>query len=88
MRRRFVLFALAAMVTFACGGATSGGTATTTGDTITFGAPLGLTGALTKESTLTQQGYDLWVDWVNKQGGITINGVKHPVKIIYHDDTS
>ena len=88
MRRRFVLFALAAVVTLACGGASSGSPATTTGSTITFGAPLGLTGALTKESTLTQQGYDLWADWANQQGGITINGVKHPVKVIYHDDTS
>ncbi|HMA38209.1 MAG TPA: hypothetical protein VKY74_27420, partial [Chloroflexia bacterium] len=30
-----------------------------TGDTILFGAPLGLTGSLAKESKLTQQGYEL-----------------------------
>jgi branched-chain amino acid transport system substrate-binding protein len=86
--RRFGVLAVAALVTIACGGASSGGTTTTTGDTITFGAPLGLTGSLTKESTLTQQGYDLWVDWINQQGGINISGVKHPVKIKYYDDTS
>src|SRR4030081_373050 len=86
--RRFGVLAVAALVTIACGGASSGGTTTTTGDTITFGAPLGLTGSLTKESTLTQQGYDLWVDWINQEGGINIPGVKQPVKIKYYDDTS
>jgi branched-chain amino acid transport system substrate-binding protein len=76
---------LAAMVSFACGGSSP---TTSTGDTVTFGAPLGLTGSLTKESTLTQQGYDLWAEWINQQGGITVNGVKHPVKMKYYDDTS
>ena len=80
------MVALAAVAISACGGSS---TATvTTGDTIVLGAPLGLTGSLTKESQLTQQGYDLWVDWINKQGGINVNGVKHPVTIKYYDDTS
>ena len=86
--RRFGALAVAALVTLACGGTSPAGTTTTTGDTITFGAPLGLTGSLTKESTLTQQGYDLWADWINQQGGINIAGVKHPIKIKYYDDTS
>ena len=71
---------------FACGGGSTAGT--TTGATIVLGAPLGLTGSLTKESTLTQQGYNLWLDWINQQGGINVNGVKHPVTIKYYDDTS
>ena len=80
------LLGTALVLAFACGG---GGTpATTTGSTIVLGAPLGLTGSLTKESTLTQQGYDLWAGWINQQGGITFNGVKHPVTIKYYDDTS
>ncbi len=79
------LFACALVLVAACGG----GTATpTTGSTIVLGAPLGLTGSLTKESNLTKQGYDLWLDWVNKQGGIDVNGTKHPVSIKYYDDTS
>src|SRR3984893_12394454 len=86
--RRFVVLAVAALVTIACGGTNPGATTPTTGETITFGAPLGLTGSLTKESTLTQQGYDLWADWINQQCGINIAGVKHPVKIKYYDDTS
>ena len=88
MRRLKPALLLVALLSFACGGSAGSGSTTTTGETITFGAPLGLTGSLTKESTLTQQGYDLWVDWINQQGGIKLNGVKHPVKIKYYDDTS
>jgi branched-chain amino acid transport system substrate-binding protein len=75
---------MAALTAFACGGTPSG----TTGSTIILGAPLGLTGSLAKESSLTQQGYNLWLDWIKQQGGITVDGVKHPVSIKYYDDTS
>ena len=75
---------MVALTAFACGGTTSG----TAGSTIILGAPLGLTGSLAKESSLTQQGYNLWLDWVKQQGGITVDGVKHPVSIKYYDDTS
>src|SRR6202140_3608048 len=84
--RKFPLLAVVAMALAACGGTSSN--APTTGSTIVLGAPLGLTGSLTKESTITQQGYDLWSDWINAKGGILVNGVKHPVKIKYYDDTS
>jgi branched-chain amino acid transport system substrate-binding protein len=84
--RKSALLAVAAVAAFACGGTASN--APTTGATITLGAPLGLTGSLTKESQLTQQGYDLWKDWINAQGGIVVNNVKHPVVIKYYDDTS
>jgi branched-chain amino acid transport system substrate-binding protein len=81
--RKLALLAAAAVAAVACGGGTSSGQTT-----ITLGAPLGLTGSLTKESTLTQQGYNLWLDWINAQGGIVVNGVKHRVVIKYYDDTS
>jgi branched-chain amino acid transport system substrate-binding protein len=84
--RRFGLLAVVAMALAACGG--SSPSAPTTGSTIILGAPLGLTGSLTKESTLTQQGYNLWSDWINAKGGIVVNNVKHPVTIKYYDDTS
>ena len=84
--RRLVLLAVAVALA-ACGG---GGTTTgpSTGSTIILGAPLGLTGSLVKESNLTQEGYSLWLDWINTRGGILVNGVKHPVVIKYYDDTS
>jgi len=84
--RKLALMAVAAVAALACGGSPSN--APTTGSTITLGAPLGLTGSLTKESQLTQQGYDLWKDWINGRGGILVNGVKHLVTIKYYDDTS
>src|SRR5712664_3927516 len=84
--RKLALLAVALVAAFACGGSTSSGT--TTGSTIVLGAPLGLTGSLTKESLLTQQGYNLWQDWINARGGIVVGGVKHPVTIKYYDDTS
>jgi branched-chain amino acid transport system substrate-binding protein len=83
---KFASLSVLVLLSIACGG-TSPGT-TTQGSTIVLGAPLGLTGSLTKESTLTRQGYDLWLDWINEQGGINVNGVKHKVAIKYYDDTS
>src|SRR5437899_12459490 len=84
--RRLALLAVAAVAMMACGG--SGSSGPTPGSTITLGSSGGSTGALTKESTLTQQGYNLWLDWINARGGIVVNGVKHPVTIKYYDDTS
>ena len=78
---------MGALLAAACGSSGTG-TTPTTGETVVLGAPLGLSGALVKESELTQQGYDLWAEWINGQGGINVNGVKHPVKIKYYDDTS
>jgi len=86
LRKLGLLAAAVVVAAVACGGSTP--TATTTGSTIILGAPLGLTGSLTKESTLTQQGYNLWSDWINARGGIVVNNVKHPVVIKYYDDTS
>jgi len=86
LRKLGLLAAAVVMAAVACGGSTS--TGTTTGAAIILGAPLGLTGSLTKESTLTQQGYNLWSDWINARGGIVVNNVKHPVVIKYYDDTS
>jgi branched-chain amino acid transport system substrate-binding protein len=83
--RKLALLAVAAVAAFACGTTPA---EPATGSTITLGAPLGLTGSLTKESQLTQQGYDLWSDWINARGGILVNNVKHPVVIKYYDDTS
>src|ERR1700674_42207 len=84
--RRFALLVVATLAAAGCGSTPPA--APTTGSTITRGRPLGLTGSLTKESILTQQGYNLWSDWINARGGIVVNNVKHPVVIKYYDDTS
>ncbi len=54
-------------------------------ETIRFGAPLPLTGALAPEALKQQQGYDLWADAVNKAGGINVGGKKLKVEIVYTD---
>ena len=72
--RKFALLAVVGVAALACGGTSSSGPST--GSTITLGAPLGLTGSLTKESQLTQQGYDLWKEGINARGGIVVSFAK------------
>src|SRR2546430_17540919 len=84
--RRWAVIAVAAVAAIACGSSSPG--EQTTGSTIVLGAPLGLTGSLTKESILTQQGYNLWLDWINARGGVVVNNVQHPLPIKNQDDTS
>ncbi|GAC1327855.1 MAG: amino acid ABC transporter substrate-binding protein [Chloroflexota bacterium] len=56
--------------------------------TLVFGAPLSLTGATAKEGSLTRDGYDLWRDVYNKNGGITIGGKHYRIETKYYDDAS
>ena len=58
------------------------------GDTILFGSPVSLTGSLTKEGHLTQEGYELWKNYVNAHGGIKVGGKTYKVDIKYYDDES
>jgi branched-chain amino acid transport system substrate-binding protein len=58
------------------------------GDTILFGSPVSLTGNLTKEGHLTQEGYELWKTYVNSHGGIKVGGKTYKVDIKYYDDES
>jgi branched-chain amino acid transport system substrate-binding protein len=54
-------------------------------DVIKIGAPLPMTGPLAPEAVKQQQGYDLWADQANKAGGISVNGKKYKVEIVYTD---
>jgi branched-chain amino acid transport system substrate-binding protein len=56
--------------------------------TITFGAALSLTGRISTEGRLVQVGYDIYVDEINKRGGIKVGGKPHRVAIKYYDDQS
>jgi branched-chain amino acid transport system substrate-binding protein len=82
--------AAAFILVLACGGGGrgGGGGATQTGEDIIIGAPLSITGGQSLEGALTKQGYDMWLTWINAQGGITVKGVKHKVQIRYQDDQS
>lgn len=69
----------------ACGGTSSAGGGT---NTLTFGAPVSLTGSLSHEGTDTLNGYNLWADQVNANGGLTVGGQTYQVKIKFYDDAS
>jgi branched-chain amino acid transport system substrate-binding protein len=75
----------------ACGGGGGGGGGTgtaKTGPDIVIGEALAATGQDAREGALTKQGVQIWLDWINKQGGINVNGVKHKVQVIFQDDGS
>ena len=83
------VLSLAAVLALACGGAGGGGTATTTtGEDLVIGVPMSITGTQSKEGALAKQGYDMWLQWINQQGGINVKSVKHRVQLKYEDDTS
>src|SRR5437667_7542287 len=79
-----------AIAAMACGGGTGGGGggAGKAGSDIVIGEALAATGLNANEGGLTKQGVQIWEDWVNKQGGITVAGVKHKVNIVFQDDAS
>ncbi len=56
--------------------------------TVKFGSPLSLTGSLNNEAKQTQNGYELWKDATNAQGGIVSGGKHYKIEIKYYDDES
>jgi branched-chain amino acid transport system substrate-binding protein len=58
------------------------------GSDLLIGVPINASGNLVQEGGLTKQGYELWLDWANKDGGILVQGERHRVKLLYEDDAS
>src|SRR5260221_5677341 len=56
--------------------------------TVLFGAPLALTGSLSKEGNLSREGYELWKEVYNKAGGIVVSGKHYKIDTKYYDDES
>ena len=52
-------------------------------DEITIGAPLPLTGALSPEGEKLKMGYELWLEELEKRGGISVGGVRQKVRLVY-----
>jgi len=69
----------------AVGCASSGGGGGNVPETVVFGAPLPLTGALSTEGVKQEQGYELWKKTVNNAGGISIGDQQVEVDIQYYD---
>ena len=88
IRRRLLLVALALSLGAACSMGPSTPPPVRQGEDIVIGAPLALSGDLVHEAALARQGYELWVDWANRNGGIQFKGARHRVKLIYADDAS
>jgi branched-chain amino acid transport system substrate-binding protein len=54
-------------------------------DVIKIGAPLALTGALADSGKKQKLGFDLWLERINKAGGISVGGQKHKVELVTYD---
>jgi len=52
------------------------------------GASVCLTGRLAKEGNYVKDGYTLWMEEVNKKGGIKVGNDRYKVEIIFYDDKS
>jgi branched-chain amino acid transport system substrate-binding protein len=90
MRRIVALLAflplLAALAVAGCGGGDDegGGGDTSAGKTLKIGASLPLTGDFSEPGVAARQGYTIWQELVNKNGGL----LGRPVQIIVRDDQS
>ncbi len=57
-------------------------------DVIKIGLTISTTGKYTFASSQGFKGVSIWADLINEQGGLTLDGKKVPVKLIYYDDRS
>ncbi len=58
------------------------------GGTIVFGATIPITGEQAAEGSYTRDGYLMFIDTVNKAGGIRIGDKTYKLKLVYYDDGS
>jgi branched-chain amino acid transport system substrate-binding protein len=97
-RRPPVAALIASTVLAACGGATTAGPSpsaapsaagsVTFAGTLLFGAPVSLSGSTAKEGGLTRDGYELWKETANANGGINVAGKRYQIATKYYDDES
>src|ERR1700742_2415171 len=57
-------------------------------DTVKIGAAVSLTGNFSREGNLLKNGYAYWEKLVNDAGGMTVDGKKVKVEVVYYDDES
>ena len=57
-------------------------------EVIKIGAAVSLTGNLARFGNMVRNGYELWKETVNAQGGIQVGNKKMKVEVIYYDDQS
>src|SRR5689334_1310552 len=54
-------------------------------ETLRFGAPLALSGALADAGAKSKEGYDLCVSAVNARGGVDVAGKKYKLELVEYD---
>lgn len=86
--RRSLLVGALALATVLASSSFAAAPARAADDTILFGSAVSLTGSLTKEGHLTQEGYDFWKNYVNSHGGMKVGAKTYKVDIKYYDDES
>ncbi len=58
------------------------------GPDVVIGVPMAASGQYAQEAALARRGYDLWAQWVNRNGGIVVQNTRHRVRLRYEDDQS
>ncbi len=58
------------------------------GNVIKIGMPISLTGKFATEGTQALCGAEAAIKWFNDHGGITVNGKKYMLQLVYYDDQS
>lgn len=84
----FVLLLVAALAGCGSQGTKQNTSNASAADTITIGAPDASTGALANEGKLVHDGYTLWQDVINKQGGLLVGGKRYKINLVFKDDQS
>lgn len=84
-RRFLAVLAALALLGAACRGTEGGGAQ---GGTLRFGAALSLTGQLSREGTLTREGYEYCRQVINQKGGVQVGDQTYRLAISYQDDRS
>jgi len=90
--KAMAVVAIAALAVAGCGGDDDGGGSAAGGGegggAITIGASLALTGDFAPDSKLVRDGYTMWADSINADGGLDVGGEKRKVELLIKDDGS
>ena len=79
---------LAASSALLAAGLTVGASGALAQDTIKLGAAISLSGKYSTNGGHTQAGYDMAVDIINSNGGVSVDGKTYNLEIVYYDDES
>lgn len=82
------LFATATIVLALLATTSTGARAKVEGDTIVLGSAISFTGKYSTNGIHAKNGYDLAVQMINDNGGVTVDGKRYKLSVQYYDDES